>query len=118
MIDPITRLSVSLSSIDSAQRIDVNREWAPINIDQDAGSDQFVFIGFYAGDSPPLAGEIEYTDVRFKEEAFWVYKTDYTIAELLDDDITPQELFNELMEEQPNIEIAGLCKYVRDIPPE
>ena len=117
MTNIITELNISAHSIDTSQIIDENRMWSPI-LEGDPDSDQAVFVGFYAGDSPPMAGEIEYTEAGWEEEAFWVYKTDYTVKELLDADITPQELIKDVMEEQPNIEIAGLCRYVRNTPTE
>ena len=117
MTDIVTELNIAMHEIDAPQIIDENRMWSPI-LEGDINPDQAVFIGFYAGDSPPLAGEIEYTEKGLEEEAFWVYKTDYTVKELLEADVTPQELIEDLMEEQPNIEIAGLCRYVRNIPPE
>ena len=116
-VNPITELNISLYEIDSSQQIDETRKWSPV-LEGDIDPDQAVFVGFYAGDSPPVAEEIEYTDDGYGEEAFWVYKTEFTIKDLLNGDITPQELIKDVMEEQPHIEIAGLCKYVRDIPPE
>ena len=108
---PITKLMITLSDIDSIQKIDKNRAWSPI-MDGDIDESQAVFVGFYAGDSPPVGDELEY-DI-YPDEIFWVYKTDYTIQDLMDDTVTPQELFREIEEEQPNIEVAGLCKYVRN----
>ena len=117
-MDVITKLNITLSDIDVAQKIDSHREWRPIMQDLDESDmDKAVFVGFYSGDSPPTAEEIEYVDL-IGTEAFWVYKTDYTIQDLSDGFVTPQELFKDVMEEQPNIEVAGLCKYVRNISPE
>ena len=113
---PITKLMISLSDVDAINQIDEKRSWQPIMSGEDYDESQAVFIGFYAGESPAVDGEIEYDD--FGDEVFWVYKTDYTIGDLLNDEVTPQELFKELEEEQPNIEVAGLCRYVRNIPPE
>lgn len=114
-MDAITKLNISLSDIDVAQKIDSQREWRPIMQDLDESDmDRAIFIGFYSGDSPPTAEEIEYVDF-IGTETFWVYKTDYTIQDLSDGLVTPQELFKDIMEEQPNIEIAGLCKYERDV---
>jgi hypothetical protein len=107
-------LSISLSEIDRAQEIDQDREWAPIHDGREPDPEQHVFIGFRAGDSPPREVEVEYTGYMPEEEAFWVYKTPYTVEELESGIITPKELITELEEEQPNIEVVGLCKYVRN----
>lgn len=111
MTNFISELLISFSDIDSPQKIDENRQWRGV-MDGKSDPNQAVFVAFYAGDSPPAAAEIQYEDM---EETFWVYKTDYTVQELKDGVTTPQALFEELMFEQPNIEVAGLCKYVRDI---
>ena len=113
MIDPITALSINIADVSHRQKIDRDRSWNPV-MDGDYESDQRVFIGFYAGDSPPMGDELEYDPTIPNREVFWVYKTNWTIQELRDGEITPAELFEELEEEQPNIEIAGLCKYVRN----
>jgi hypothetical protein len=110
----ITRLSISLSEIDRAQEIDQDREWSPIFDGREVDPEQKVFIGFLKGDSPPLGDEVEYTGYMPGEEAFWVYKTSYTVEELELGIITPKELIEELKQEQPNIEIVGLCKYTKN----
>ena len=117
MTNIINELNISLFEIDSPQQIDETRKWAPI-LEGEIDPSGAVFVGFYAGDSPPIAHDLEYTGDPYVEEAFWVYKTEYTVKDLLDGNVSPQELIKDVMEEQPNIEIAGLCKYVRDIPPE
>lgn len=113
-MDVITELNISLNEIDERQKIDGNREWRPVldELDEDE-YDQAIFIGFRAGDSPPMAGEVEYEDPF--TETLWVYKSEYTVKDLMEGEVTPQELIRELQEEQPNIEVVGLCKYVRNI---
>ena len=115
MINPITELYISKYSIDIRQKIDDTRAWCPIFDSNPIIEDQYVFIAFKAGESGSEE-TVEYKEEGLGEEAFWVYKTDYTVNDLLEGFITPGELINELEEEQPNIEIVGLCKYVRDIP--
>jgi hypothetical protein len=115
-MDVITELNISLNEIDERQKIDETREWRPIldELNEDE-YDNAVFIGFRAGDSPPLAGEVEYEAERAFTETLWVYKSEYTIRDLMEGEVTPQELMQEVEEEQPNIEVVGLAKYVRNI---
>lgn len=113
-MDAITGLSISLTEIDRVQEIDENRRWTPIFGGREADPTQHVFVGFYAGESPEAGEELEYTTLGIEQESFWVYKTPWTVQELKDGIITPQDLIADLQEEQPNIEIAGLCKYERD----
>lgn len=106
-------LKISMADIDKRQRIDDTRQWRGI-MDGEASPDQYVFVGFFIGESPEREGEIEEDD---RGEIMWVYKSNYTVVELKEGLVTPEEIIQEIAEEQPNIEIAGLCKYVRDLPP-
>jgi len=115
-MNPITELQITYAEIDHEQMIDENRSWKPI-FAEGGTDDSSVFVGFYAGDSPSVGEELEYTS-GYIEEAFWVYKTDYTISDLKEGLISPNDLIFELKEEQPNIEIAGICKYVRNLSTE
>lgn len=116
-MNPITEMNISLHEIDARQEIDRTRAWYPILDELDESQyGNAVFVGFRAGDSPSMAADVEYEDPF--TETLWVYKTRYTIKELIDGDISPQELFEEIEFKQPNIEVVGLAKYVRDLSPD
>lgn len=112
MINPIQYLSITLYDIDRVYDIDETRQWQPLMYG-DIDFNQRIFVGFYAGESAK-PDDIEYDSIG--REVLWVYKTPYTLIDILEGEITPAEILYEVAQEQPNIEIIGLCKYVRDIP--